>query len=153
MIVLQPPLLCDEWGGRLLHLSGDSLLLMDFHWSCDCTAQSSIVSIGSMLPFLLSEFSPFLTVVKSFTGWHALLLLFVLRIFQSHYSVLSSFYLCFFMHLLILLFISLYFSDSSGSNHFFLRSLLFLHRSRIYSVTQSFFFSRCLPRMFQSFLC
>ena len=36
MFALQPPLLCKRWGGRPLCLSGDSLVLMDLRWSCDC---------------------------------------------------------------------------------------------------------------------
>ena len=47
---------------------------------------------------------------------------------QSHYTV--QFSVVFFMHLLMLLFTSLYFSDSSGSNLFFLSSLLLSHRWR-----------------------
>ena len=59
---------------------------------------------------------------------------------QSHYTVLlSSFLLSFFIHLLMLLFTSLYFSDPSGANLFFLPSLLLLHRLRISAVTQGFF--------------
>ena len=78
---------------------------------------------------------PCFTVVKSFTSWHALLLLFFLR-FSSvslHCSPIQ-FSLAFFMHLLMLLFTSLYFSDPSGSNLFFLSSLLLSHRSRISAV-------------------
>ena len=41
MIVLQPPLLCEGWGGHPLCLSGYSLVLMDLHRRCSCTAQSS----------------------------------------------------------------------------------------------------------------
>ena len=48
MIVLQPKLLCKGWGGHPLCLSGDSSLLMDLHWPCSCTAQSSILFIGSV---------------------------------------------------------------------------------------------------------
>ena len=48
MIVLQPPLLCEGWGGHPLCLSGDGSVLMDLHWPCDCTAQSSILSICSV---------------------------------------------------------------------------------------------------------
>ena len=58
-------------------------------------------------------------VVKSFTSWYALLLLFFLR-FSSislHCSPIQ-FSLAFFMHLLMLLFTSLYFSDPSGSIFF-----------------------------------
>ena len=47
------------------------------------------------------------TVVKSFTSWYALLLLFFL-----------IFSFTFFMHLLVLLFTSLYFSNPSDSSHF-----------------------------------
>ena len=46
MIVLQPPLLCEEWDGRPVCLSGDSSVLMDVRWPCDCTAQSSIHAHG-----------------------------------------------------------------------------------------------------------
>ena len=53
---------------------------------------------------------------------------------QSHYTVLL-----FFMHLLMLLFTSLYFSDPLGSNLFSLSSLLLSHRSRISAVIQGFF--------------
>ena len=48
MIVLQPPLLCEGWCGHPLCLSGDSSVLMDLHWPCSCTAQSSILSIVSV---------------------------------------------------------------------------------------------------------
>ena len=44
------------------------------------------------------------------------------------------------MHLLMLLFTSLYFSDPSGSNLFFLSSILLSHRSRISAVIQDFSF-------------
>ena len=53
MIVLQPPHLCEGWGGRPLYLSGDSSVLMDLHFLRDCTAQSSILSIGSLSLVLL----------------------------------------------------------------------------------------------------
>ena len=53
MIVLQPPLLCEGWGGHPVCLSGDSSVLMDLHWPCSCTAQSSILSIGSVSVALL----------------------------------------------------------------------------------------------------
>ena len=45
------------------------------------------------------------------------------------------------MHLLILLLISLYFSDPSGSNRFFLSSLLFCTDQKIAALTQGYFFS------------
>ena len=53
MIVLQPPLLFEGWGGRPLCLSGDSPVLMDLYWPCNCTAQGSILSIGSVSLLLL----------------------------------------------------------------------------------------------------
>ena len=83
---------------------------------------------------------PCFTVVKSFTSWYALLLLFFLR-FSSislHCSPIQ-FSLAFFMHLLMLLCTSLYFSDPSGSNLSFLSSLLLSHRSRTLAVIQLFF--------------
>ena len=52
--------------------------------------------------------------------------------------------LAFCMHLLMLLFTSLYFSDPSGSDRFFLSSLLLSHRSRISAVIQFFFFFFCV---------
>ena len=55
MIVLQPPLLGEEWGAHPLCLSGDSPVLMDLHWPCDCTDQRMIVSIGSVSLVLLRE--------------------------------------------------------------------------------------------------
>ena len=51
------------------------------------------------------------------------------------------------VHSLYFLFTSLYFSDPSGSNSFFLSSLLLSHKSRISAVTQGFVFWRCLPRI------
>ena len=75
------------------------------------------------------------TVVKSFTTWYALLLLLVLR-FSSislHCSPIQ-FSFVFFMHLLMSLFPSLYFSDPSASNRFVLSCLLLSHRSRISAV-------------------
>ena len=74
------------------------------------------------LSFFLSYF---LTVVKSFTSSYTLLLLFFFR-FSSislHCSPIQ-FSLSFFMLLLMLLFTSLYFAAPSGSNLFFLSSLL-----------------------------
>ena len=39
----------EGWGGHHpLCVSGDSSVLIDLHWPCDCTAQSSILSIGSV---------------------------------------------------------------------------------------------------------
>ena len=53
VIVLQPKLLCEGWGGHPLWLSELSSVLMDLHWPCGCTAQSSILSIGSVSVALL----------------------------------------------------------------------------------------------------
>ena len=81
------------------------------------------------------------TVVKSFTSWYALLLLFFLRFsLISPHCFPIQFSLALAMHLWMLLFTSLYFSDLLGSNHFFLSFLLLSHRSRISAVTQFFFF-------------
>ena len=88
---------------------------------------------------------PFFTVVKSFMSWYALLLLFFLRLSSiSLHCSRFQFSFAFFMHLLMLLFTSLYFSDPSGSNCFFLSSLTSSHRSRISAVTQSFLFFFCV---------
>ena len=82
---------------------------------------------------------PCFTVIESFTSWYVLLLLFFLRF--SPISLLFSYPVFFslFMHLLMVLFTSLYFSDPSCSNLFFLSSLLLSHGSRISAVTQVFF--------------
>ena len=62
-------------------VSGDSWV----HWSCSCTAQSSILSIcrSSVRHFPERSWTvvafPCFTVVKSFTSWYTLLLLFFLR--------------------------------------------------------------------------
>ena len=47
------PLLCEGWGGRSLCVSRDSSVLMVLNMPCDCTAQSSILSIGSASVVLL----------------------------------------------------------------------------------------------------
>ena len=85
------PLLCEGWGGHPLCLSGYSSVLMDLHWPCGCTAQSSIlsislVSVALLLGIFLNDLQfatvvtfPCFTVVKSITSWYALLLLFFLR--------------------------------------------------------------------------
>ena len=61
------------------------------------------------------------------------------------------------MHLLLLLFTSLYFSDPSGSDLFFLSSFLLSHRSRISALTQGFSSSYMVCQgshwLFQSLLC
>ena len=53
MIVLQSLRRCEGWGGHPLCLSGDSPVLIDLHWPCDCTGQCSILSIGSVSLALL----------------------------------------------------------------------------------------------------
>ena len=85
---------------------------------------------------------PYFTVVKSFTSLYALLLLFFLRFSSiSRHCFPIQFSLAFFMHLLMLLFTSLYFSDPSGSNLFFFSSLLLSPRSRISAVIEVCFSS------------
>ena len=85
---------------------------------------------------------PCFTVVKSFTSWVALYLLFFLRFsLISPHCFPIQFSLALAMHLLMLLFTSLYFSAPSGSNLFFLSSLLLSHRSRISAVIKGFFSS------------
>ena len=103
---------------RPLCLSGDSLVLMDLHWPCSFTAQSSIlvhrfsICRSSVRHFPERSWTviafPCFTVVKSFTSWYALLLLLFLR-FSSILLHCSSvqFSLAFFMHLLMFLFTSL----------------------------------------------
>ena len=139
MMILQPQLLCKRWNSHPLFLSGDSSALMDLRSPCDYTAQSSLLSIGSVpvsssFPLFHSsqvfhEFSCCLTVVLP-------QIVFNLATLFS-YPVIF----CLFMHLLMLLFTSLCFSDPSGSNLFFLSSLLLSHRSRICAVTQNDFFA------------
>ena len=107
---------------------------MDLHWSHWSSVRHFPERSWTVVTF------PCWTVVKSFTRWCTLLLLFFLRFssFSLHCSPIQ-FSLAFFMPLLMLLFTSLYFSDPSGANLFFLSSLLLSHRSRIYAVTQGFF--------------
>ena len=122
--------------------------------ACDCTAQCSIVHRFSISCSSVRHFPggswrvaafPYFTVVKSFTSWYALLLLFFLRFssISRHCSRIQLFFylffLAFFMHHLMLLFTSLCFSTPSGSNFFFLSSLLLSQRSRIFAVIQIFF--------------
>ena len=134
MTVLQPPLLCEGWGGHLLCLSGDSPVLMDHHRPCEYTAQCSILSIGSVLES--SSFSLF----HSGQVFHEL----VCPLPQIFFSLTKVFsYQVFF---------SLFHAPLDVVFHFpvFLRSfrfksflsqfsLLLLHRSRISLVTQDFF--------------
>ena len=140
---------------------------MDLHWPRDCTAQSSILSTGSVSLILLSGIflndlgQEQLSLVSQWSSlsWvgRALLLSFVLR-FSSislHCSPIH-FSFVFFMHLLMLLFTSLYFSDPSCSNRFFLSCLLLSHRSRLTAITQGFSSDDvCLGShwLFQSLLC
>ena len=56
IIVLQPPLLCEGSGGTPLYMPGDSSVMMDHRLPCDSTAQSSILSIGSVSLVLLLRF-------------------------------------------------------------------------------------------------
>ena len=128
VIVLQPPLLCEGWGGR-------PLCLPNLHWprNCNNSEQYTVQRFGIFRSpvrhfpersWIVVVF-PCFTVVKSFTIWYALLLLFLL-IFSliSLYWSPTQFSFAFFMHILMLLFTSLYFSDPSGSILFFLISLL-----------------------------
>ena len=102
---------------------------------------------------------PCLTVVKSFTSWYALLLLFLLRFSSvSRHCSPIQFSFAFFMHFLMLLFTSLYFSDPSSSNLFFLTSLHLSRRSKMSAVTQvCFVFSDDVCQishwLFQLLLC
>ena len=50
VIVLQRQLLCEGWVGRPVSAWG---LFLDLHWACDFTAESSILSIGSVSLVLL----------------------------------------------------------------------------------------------------
>ena len=68
-IVLQPPLLCEEWDGRRLCVSGDNLVLMDLLWPCDCTAQSS--PSVEYLSFLCEVFSSTILDSSSFSLFHS----------------------------------------------------------------------------------
>ena len=122
MIVLQPPVLCEGWVGHPLCLSGDSPVLMDLQWPCDCTAQYSILSIGSVSFVPLLEFFFFWTILdsNSFSLFHSG------QVFHELVCPLTV--VLPLMHLLMLLFTSLYVSDPSGSNPFFLSSLLLWHR-------------------------
>ena len=95
-------------------LSGDSQVLMDLHWPCDCIAQCSVLSIGLVSRSFMRHFPkrswtvvafPCFTVVKSFTSWYAFLLLFFLRFSSiSLHCCPIQFSFAFVMHLLMLLF-------------------------------------------------
>ena len=114
-----------------------------------CEAFSWMILDSSCFPLFLGG--------QVFTSWYALLLLFFLR-FSSislHCSPIQ-FSLAFFMHLLMLSFPSLYFSDPLGSNLSFLSSLLLSHRSRILQWPRFFSSDDVCQRshlLFQSLLC
>ena len=90
MIVLQPQLLCEGWGGHPLSLSGDSSVLMDLQWPCSlyCSEQYSVhqfsICHSSVRHFPEISWTvvafPCFTVVKSFIIWYALLLLSLIHI-------------------------------------------------------------------------
>ena len=71
MIVLQPPLLSEVWGGHPLYLSRNNSVLMDLHWPCSCTAQSSILSIGQYLSLFCEAFSSTILDSSSFPLFHS----------------------------------------------------------------------------------
>ena len=91
------------WGGRPLCLSGNSSVLMDLHWPCDCTAHSSILSIGSVSPVLRRILDS-----SSFPLFHSGEVFHEVDMpsyscsssdfLQFHYTVLPSFLFAFFMH-------------------------------------------------------
>ena len=133
---IAPQLLCEGWGGRPLCLSGDRSVLMDLHLPRDCTAQSSILSIGSVSLVLL--WGIFLNDLSLVTQWSSLSRVGVPSCCCSSSNVLQSLHcfpiqysFAFFMHLLMLLLTSLYFSDPSCLNLFFLSSLLSSHTTRV----------------------
>ena len=106
MIVLQPPFLCEGWGGHPLCVPGDSSVLMDLNWPCGCTAQCGILSTGTYLLFFCEAFSWTILDRSSFSLFHSgqvfhelvccLDLLFMLSILHFH-----SFIRCFLFHLLL----------------------------------------------------
>ena len=113
IIVLQPPLLCGGWDDHFLCLFRDGSVPMDLRWPLLLySAEQYSVHQFSTCRSSLRHFPerswtvvafPCFMVVKSFTSWYALLLLFFLR-FSSislHCSPVQ-FSLAFFMHLLIL---------------------------------------------------
>ena len=69
--VLQPPHLCKGWDGHPLCLSGDSSVLMDLHWPCSCTAQSSILSTVQYLSLLCEAFSGMILDSSHFPLFHS----------------------------------------------------------------------------------
>ena len=106
MTVLQPPLFLRRMGGHPLCMSGDSSVLMDFRWPCDCTAQTVhrfSISRSSEKHFPERSWTevpfPCFTVVKSFRRWYGLLLLFFLRFSSSSLNCSpTQFSFAFFMH-------------------------------------------------------
>ena len=98
----------ERWGGHRLCLSEDSSVQMDLYWSCDCTALQYSVNRFSISRSSVRHFPerswtvvafPCFTVVKSFTSWYALLLLFFLRFSSISLHCSIQFSLVFFMHL------------------------------------------------------
>ena len=53
MIVLQPPLLCEGWGGHPLCLSGDSFALVDLHCVCDDVTVVCIAFVCALVCYIL----------------------------------------------------------------------------------------------------
>ena len=157
VIVLQPPPLCKGWIGRPLCLSRDSSVLMDLHWPSDCTAKSSIVHRFSISRFSVRHFPErswiviaFLRFTDSGQVFQQLVCPLAVVLAQIFFSLTTLFsypvFFCLFMHFLMLLLTWSHFSDASGSNLFFLSSLLFSQRSRISAVTRIFFFWRCFAK-------
>ena len=144
VIVLQPPLLCEGLGGNPLCLSGDSSVLLDLHCPCDCTAQCRTLSIGSVSLVLLWGISWTILDSSCFSLFHSgqvfheLVCLLTVVLPQIFFNLTTLFsypvFFALFTHLLMLLFTFLYFSDPSGSNLYFLSSLLLSHRSRFSAV-------------------
>ena len=117
--------------------------IISYNWTqvleaCDCLSPFSLITVLMQLVlFVINILSlvvafPCFTVVNSFTSGYAPLLLFFLRVSSiSLHGSTIQFSFALFMHFFILLCTSLYFSDPSGSNLFFLSSFLLLHTSRI----------------------
>ena len=148
MIDLQPPLLCEGWGGHPLFVSG--------------TVQYWWISIGLVIGQLTTVFCPSVQYLSFFCetfSWtildssslslfhsgqvfHELVRPLTVVLPQIFFNLTTLFsypvFFCLFHAPLMLLFTSLYFSDPSGSNLFFASSLLSSLRSRIYAVTHVF---------------
>ena len=147
MIVLQPQLLYEGWGGHLLCLSGDSPVLTDpiglvivqlravfcplvQYLSSSCETFSWVILDSSRLPLLHSG--------QAFHKFKCPLPVVFPQIFFNLTILLSSF-LCLLHAPLNVVAHYLVFLRSFTSNLFFLNSLLLSHRSRIAAVTQGFF--------------